>query len=296
MSGGPCADCFRGDVHDGTPTGTVTTIHGRPTYVANPPEGTTPKGIVVFIPDAFGWEFVNNRLLCDKYAQRASAIVYLPDFMGGHAMPTLALSLMEKILTPSSWLTTLLYKPLYILRAASMAIPFFISNRGSVVKPRIFSFVQALRTSPPPFETNNLKIGAAGFCWGGKYTVILAHDTPSSRIHPHSSQLTSNILSPLIDCAFIAHPSMLSVPSDIEKINVPLSCAVGDVDMAISKKEVLAMKEILEVKKKGDHEVNVLEGAKHGFAVRTMKDDKVQMEYADQAETQAVNWFLRWFA
>ena len=42
--------------------------------------------------------------------------------------------------------------------------------------------------------------------------------------------------------------------------------------------------------------VRAMEGAKHGFAVRTMKDDKVQMEYADQAETQAVNWFLRWFA
>lgn len=211
-------------------------------------------------------------------------------------MPTAALTLVEKIMKPTSWLTTLLYKPLYILRAATMAIPYIFFNRASVARPRIFSFVQALRTSPPPFETNNLKIGAAGFCWGGKYTVLLSHDTPSSRVHPHSSQLTSNILSPLIDCAFIAHPSMLSVPGDIEKINVPLSCAVGDVDFAIGKKEVLSMKEILEVKKKGDHEVTVLEGAKHGFAVRTMKDDKVQMDYADQAETQAVNWFLRWFA
>jgi len=296
MSGGPCADCFRGDVHDGTPEGTTTTLHGLPTYVANPPQGTTPKGIVVFIPDAFGWEFVNNRLLCDKYAKRAGVIVYLPDFMAGHSMPIPALDLMEKIMKPASWLTTILYKPFYVLRAASMAIPFFFANRASIAKPRIFAFFQALRTSAPPFETNSLKIGAAGFCWGGKYTVLLAHDTPSSRVHRHESQLTASTLEPLIDCAFIAHPSMLSVPSDIENIVVPMSACVGDVDMAMSKKDAFAMKEILEVKKKGDHECAVLDGAKHGFAVRTIKDDKHQLDCADQAETQAVNWFLRWFA
>jgi len=56
------------------------------------------------------------------------------------------------------------------------------------------------------------------------------------------------------------------------------------------------MKEILEVKKKGDHEVNIIPGAKHGFAVRTHPDDKHQMECADKAEKQAVEWFGRWFA
>lgn len=34
------------------------------------------------IPDAFGWDFVNNRLLCDQYAEKGF-LVYLPDFMGG---------------------------------------------------------------------------------------------------------------------------------------------------------------------------------------------------------------------
>lgn len=83
MAGGPCTDCFSGSVHEGTPKGTITTIHGLETYVAEPADGVTPKGLVVFIPDAFGIGFKNNKLLCDKYAANGF-LVYLPDFMKGN--------------------------------------------------------------------------------------------------------------------------------------------------------------------------------------------------------------------
>jgi len=83
-----CPDCFKGHVHQGTPGGNVTTIHGLQTYVATPREGVTPKGIIVMIPDAFGWEFINNRILSDNYAEKGGFIVYLPDFMNGtHSNP-----------------------------------------------------------------------------------------------------------------------------------------------------------------------------------------------------------------
>jgi dienelactone hydrolase len=88
---------------------------------------------------------------------------------------------------------------------------------------------------------------------------------------------------------------MVSVPADIEAVNVPLSVAVGDNDMAMKAPLIKQMKEILEVKKKGDHEVNILPGAKHGFAVRTNPEDSFQMECADKAEVQAIQWFTRWF-
>jgi len=79
-----CPDCFKGSERtDAAPTGKVTTLHGLPTYIAEPSEGRSPKGIVVIIPDAFGWEFVNNRLLVDEYARTGDFTVYLPDFMNG---------------------------------------------------------------------------------------------------------------------------------------------------------------------------------------------------------------------
>lgn len=59
-------------------------MHGLPTYVAMP-EGT-PKGVVVFITDAFGWDFVNSRVLCDIYAKKGGFIVYCPDIMMGMSL------------------------------------------------------------------------------------------------------------------------------------------------------------------------------------------------------------------
>ena len=78
-----CPDCFSGHIHAGTPTGRVTKLHGLDVYVAEPPASAPAKGIVIIIPDAFGWEFVNNRILADHYAERGGYMVYLPEFMNG---------------------------------------------------------------------------------------------------------------------------------------------------------------------------------------------------------------------
>ncbi len=198
-------------------------------------------------------------------------------------------------MAPAPWYTTLFKKPIYVVRALILAVPWLIRARLSVTEPRVFDFFKGLRTSPPPFETDKLKIGVAGFCWGGRHAFLLAHDSPSSRVRRHMSQVNSAALEPLLDCAFTAHPSNLVFPAEVEAVKIPMSVAVGDADMAMGQKHVLELKEILEVKLKGDHVVNILPGAKHGFSCRTMPDDKVQMEYADQAEAQAIAWFTHWF-
>lgn len=78
-----CPDCFSGHAHSGTPLGEVKKIHGRDTYVAEPKNGQSAKGIIIIVPDAFGWDFVNNRILADHYAAAGDFLVYLPDFMDG---------------------------------------------------------------------------------------------------------------------------------------------------------------------------------------------------------------------
>lgn len=86
-----CPDCFRGGVSDQKPTGVEETIHGLPTYVARP-DGQ-PKGIIVYLPDAFGWKFVNNRVLADRYAKQGGYLVYLPECMNGKQPSNVVLSL-----------------------------------------------------------------------------------------------------------------------------------------------------------------------------------------------------------
>lgn len=78
-----CPDCFKGSVHDGEPRGKTIKLHDLDTYVVEPSEGKEVKGIVVVIPDAFGWKFVNCRLLADNYADKSNYKVYMPDVMIG---------------------------------------------------------------------------------------------------------------------------------------------------------------------------------------------------------------------
>lgn len=43
-------------------------------------------------------------------------------------------------------------------------------------------------------------------------------------------------------------------------------------------------------------EINVIEGARHGFAVRCDMDNKDEAAQEQRAEDHAVEWFKRWFA
>lgn len=76
--------CASGSLHAGTPQGRIETLFKLPTYIAEPEGGVdAAKGIVVIIPDIFGWEFPNNRVLADEYAKNGGFLVLLPDFMNG---------------------------------------------------------------------------------------------------------------------------------------------------------------------------------------------------------------------
>lgn len=74
--------CATGSLHTGMPTGRVEKVHGLDCYIADAPNGN-PKGVVVVIPDAFGWTFPNSRILADCYAKEGNFTVYLPEFQNG---------------------------------------------------------------------------------------------------------------------------------------------------------------------------------------------------------------------
>lgn len=72
-----------GTIHNDTPNGTEDAIHGLQTYVAS---GDSMKGVIVIIPDVFGWVLPNVRLLADGFARKTGLTVYVPDFMSGECI------------------------------------------------------------------------------------------------------------------------------------------------------------------------------------------------------------------
>jgi hypothetical protein len=145
---------------------------------------------------------------------------------------------------------------LYTMYAAG---PFLFWHRASVTAPIIKTFFTILRTENP-----DLKIGVAGFCWGGRYAILLGQE--------HFSDIH------LVDAVFTAHPSMVNVPKDIEAPYSPVSIAVAGNDSLFSPKMAEKTEEFW--KKKSDFskfEIVVYEGAEHGYAVRgNMNNEKAK--------------------
>lgn len=83
--------------------------------------------------------------------------------------------------------------------------PWLLKHREAVTKPLIDSFIKAVRGVP-----GTGKVGALGFCWGGRYAILAAHGE--------------------VDAAYACHPSLVAVPGDFEPVTKPLSLAVGDKD------------------------------------------------------------------
>ncbi|KAH0496782.1 hypothetical protein TgHK011_004128 [Trichoderma gracile] len=270
-----CPDCFRGSVHEGEPRGKVTHAYGLETYVVEPSSGQPPKGIVVLLPDGFGWEFVNLRLLADQYADMGGFKVYAPEFMNGRAMPVCTMESMRIVSSPVGIFT----KIRHFFRIACAMVPFIAYNWPSRAWPRVKGFFEQLRKE----EGSSLPVGAAGFCWGGKQVILLAHgDTIDGR--------------PLIDAGFAGHPSLLSLPSDIEKLKLPVSFAMGEHDDYLSMEKAESIRKIVEAKEESARgEVVVYPEAGHGFCVRADHKFPQSTRQADEAAEQCVKWFTAHF-
>lgn len=162
--------------------------------------------------------------------------------------------------------------------------PFLLNNRLAVAKPRILSFFDAVRAD---VDTSKLPVGAAGFCWGGKFTAMLCNANMDGR--PNNR----------IDVGFVAHPSQLEIPRDVNDITKPISVAIGDNDIQLSAAGLKDLKAILDTRAQRHNlkrEVVVYPGAKHGFAVRGDPSEDVQKRQGQEAEDQAIAWFSQCFS
>ncbi|KAM7185440.1 protein AIM2 [Naviculisporaceae sp. PSN 640] len=282
-----CPDCFQGSVHEDKPKGEVIKLHGLDTYVARPASGNTPKALIVIIPDAFGIDFVNNRLLADHYAAKGDFLVYLPDFMLGHSAPQYMLDSVRIFLTPGFNLS----KPYHFVRGLYGFMGFKSHNdfpKSAPIVKDFFTRLRAEQQSSTPTEDgqpSGLPIGVAGFCWGGKHAIHLAQKPQSDSE------------SPLIDAVFTGHPSALDIPTEIENLAVPVSFAIPEKDNQVTKEKAEMIRQAIEKRRKeGDGpvgEMTVYENCGHGFCVRAdlkYKDGEIARQ-ASLAEDQAIAWF-----
>ncbi|KAJ5544555.1 hypothetical protein N7535_007047 [Penicillium sp. DV-2018c] len=233
---GPC--CATGFRHEGTPAGEIKNVDGVNTYITYPKNKSAEKA-VLFLTDIFGI-FPNAQLLADEFANNGYLCV-LPDIFQGDQIDV------EEMNSGKVDLPTWLPK-----------------HQPEQVQPAIDSTIKYMR------ETLGVKkIGAVGYCFGGKYV--------------------ARYLDGRIDAGYTAHPSFIT-KEELAAIKGPFSIAAAEVDSIFTTQLRHESEDIL-IKTGQPWQINLYSGTSHGFGVRADLKDPKQKWAKEQAFCQAVVWF-----
>lgn len=191
------------------------------------------------------------RLLADEYAS-AGFYTYVPDTASGDSIPHEFLQKVEPSLKTQEMLSITEKARDSAIVTATLAA-WMPKHVDAVTLPLINGFINAVRTTQ-----GTDKIGAIGFCWGGRYAILQAHG-PS--IDGEGNSVGG------VDAAYACHPSWLSVPGDIEQVKKPLSIAIGDKDGLVDLDTIGKIKDVLDAKADVPHEIQVRDLFSYDFAL-----------------------------
>ncbi|KAL6571528.1 hypothetical protein OROHE_003171 [Orobanche hederae] len=118
------------------------------------------------------------------------------------------------------------------------------------------------------------KIGAAGFCWGGKVAVDLAKSS-------------------YIQAAVLLHPTNVTA-EDIQGVKVPISILEGQNDSSSPPSLLEQYRSALKAKPKVDSSIKVFPGAGHGWTTKYNDTDVVAVKRAEEAHKDMLDWFLKY--
>lgn len=189
------------------------------------------------LPLVFGWEFKNVRLLADNYA-KAGFYCYIPDVHQGDSLPISFLQNVEPRLKDQEQ-AGLVDKAKNAVIVPTTLGPWLVKHREAVAEPLISGFINTVRQIP---GTN--KVGAIGFCWGGRYAILQAHGKKEGSVGG-------------VDAAYACHPSLVAIPGDFEPVTKPLSLALGTKDSLLDEKSRGQIMDVLAKKTDVPHEIQV---------------------------------------
>ena len=149
-----------------------------------------------------------------------------------------------------------MYKAVHLAYLVRHIGPFLFFNRASISEPRVFGFLKALKQN----EAKQLPIGTAGFCWGGPFVTKLCWNQNDNKLEDGTR---------VTDCGYVAHPSMLKYPDNINPIVLPYSVAAPEHDQMMTPEQAKQTEEILKDKTSKskdqgiEHEFVMYHGAHH---------------------------------
>ncbi|EXJ95516.1 hypothetical protein A1O1_00638 [Capronia coronata CBS 617.96] len=273
---------------DRQPSGEMTKFGDIDVYVSKPGDyPNSPAKLLLLLTPGTGVHSANNQIQADIFASKGFVVV-MPDQFKGDAAPN------SKTI-PAEEHPTILEQ--VKLRAAETAKSFLVDmwlarQTPEKVMPLLLKVIETVNDEYADAVAHGEGIYSVGYCFGGKYVLMLAGEHPDTAAKGHAKKDEEAGMwekGPLIKAGAVAHATLVT-REDLKAVKAPLT-------MVCVENDPLFPDEILDEGRKQfatsniEHEIKVYSAVPHaGFAVYGDYDSPAIKEAQTAAFEQILNW------
>ncbi|KAG9238113.1 Alpha/Beta hydrolase protein [Amylocarpus encephaloides] len=268
-------------------SGEISQLGGVDVYISKPADYPhTPSKLLLFLTGATGLHSTNNQIQADKYAKEGFLVI-LPDMFSNDPLPGSATYSEEKDASVIEQIK---------MRAAETAKSFLIDmwlarQTPEKVLPIIHKVLEAAKDEFADAIANGGGIYCAGYCFGGRMTLLLAGEKPDTVAWgQQTTDEEAGVVKagPFIKAGAIAHATLVT-REDFEGTKAPIAFICVENDQLFAD-EIREHGEKHLMESNVECEFKTYSGVPHGFGiVGEYEDVKIKV-----AQAKAFDQMLAW--
>lgn len=205
------------------PSGEMTKFGDIEVYISKPGDyPNSPAKLLLLLTSGTGVHSTNNQIQADLLAAEGFVVI-MPDQFGGDPAPNTKAMSSEEPPSPS-------ILEQFKLRAAETAKSFLVDmwlarQTPEKVLPILLKVIETAKDEYADAVAHGGGIYSVGYCFGGKYTTLLAGEHPDSLLTgqaPKDEEAGMVNKGPLIKAGAVAHATLVT-REDLKGVKVPLS-------------------------------------------------------------------------
>lgn len=215
------------------PSGQVTKYNDIDVYVSKPADyPNTPAKLLLLLSSGTGVHSANNQIQADIFAEHGFVVI-MPDQFGGDPAPNSRAVADEVAKQPQAEQLGILERVKLTVAdtAKSFLVDMWLARQTpEKVLPIVLKVIESARDEYADAIEHGGGIYSVGYCFGGKYTILLAGERPDTETaaqKPVGTDEEQGVVKnkPLIKAGAVAHATLVT-REDLKGVKAPLSLVV----------------------------------------------------------------------
>ncbi|EXJ64214.1 hypothetical protein A1O7_00550 [Cladophialophora yegresii CBS 114405] len=277
---------------DRQPSGEMSKMSDIDVYISKPADyPNTPAKLLLLLTPGTGVHSTNNQIQADMFAQEGFVVI-MPDQFKGDSAPTSNKATLSSPVEPQGPGLLERIKLGAVETAKSFMVDMWLARQTpEKVLPVLLKVIETCKDEYADAVAHGEGIYAIGYCFGGKYVVMLAGEHQETAPQGQAAkdvEAGSAQKGPLIKAGAVAHATLVT-REDMKAVKAPLMLVCVENDP-------LFPEEVLEIGRKYfaasnvEHEVSIYPEVPHGFAVYGDYDSPAIKQAQETAFRQMLNW------